>query len=339
MNTHRNNSLDTLRGISCIFVILIHYPFPGMWGAIIKSICRTSIPFFFMLSGYFTNKNNINDTSIEIVKRGKKTALILIGASMFSLLMEYIIFFRGQSVYSLIENYVDIGIIWRLIIWNDTGNVTHLWFLFALLYCYLIFYCLLFFISSKNNFILIDITAIFLWVVLIIFSEILPSVGHSVDVYYYRNALFTGFPFFWFGFRLKTKPLPLQRYIKFRLAFISGIGIVIIERLFIGSIENSIGISILSVVTFVEAVNYPAWGESNVLASLGREYSLLIYILHWFIYVEYKIINELQFLNRYWYYIISPIFVILYSVAAAIVVKKAYSLLKGLFRDTMSSKV
>ena len=93
MNTRRNVSLDILRGVSCIFVILIHYPFPGMWGAQIKSICRTAIPFFFMLSGYYTNKIDSLNIREEIVKRIRKTVNICIGATVFSLLMEYIIYF------------------------------------------------------------------------------------------------------------------------------------------------------------------------------------------------------------------------------------------------------
>ena len=330
MNTHRNYSLDILRGISCIFVILIHYPFPGMWGAIIKSICRTAIPFFFMLSGFFTNKNETSSTRLEIIKRIKKTIIICAGASVFSLLMEYIFFFRGQSVYSFFKNYFNIGKIWRLIIWNDTGNINHLWFLYALLYCYLLLYCFLLLYSSKNDYRLIDITAFLLWVVLIIFSEILPFFGNSVNVIYYRNAFFTGFPFFWFGFRFKTKPFIIKNNFKF--LFFSLIGIIIFERLLIGNIENSLGITLLSVVTFMEAVNHPNWRMCKVLASLGKEYSFLIYILHWYvIYVEYKIINVMQFLNINWYSNISPVFVILYSVAAAIVVKKTFLLIKGFF--------
>ena len=329
MNTHRNYSLDTLRGISCIFVILIHYPFPGVWGAIIKSIGRTAIPFFFMLSGYYTNKNDINYTRTEIIKRVKKTTVICTGALVFSLLMEYIFFFREQSVYAFIKSYFDIDIIMRLIIWNDTGNINHLWFLFALLYCYLFLYILISH-TSTNDYRAIDITAFLLWVGLIIFTEILPASGHNTKVFYYRNAFLTGFPFFWFGFRLKTKPF--ARNINYRFAFFFGIGLIIIERLLIGNIENSLGITLLSAVTFIEACNNPSWGGHNFLAALGREYSLLIYILHWYvIYVEYKIIDELRLFNIEWYSSISPILVILYSVAAAIVVKKTLLLVKGSF--------
>ena len=329
MNTHRNNSLDTLRGISCIFVILIHYPFPGTWGAQIKSICRTAIPFFFILSGYYTNKNDAISTRKEIGKRIKKTIKICAGATVFSLLMEYLFFFRGQPADVFIENYFGAGKIWKLIIWNDTGEITHLWFLFALLYCYFFVFGVLLLYSSKDDYGIVDISAFSLWVILIVLSAILPLCGKSVNLIYYRNALFSGFPFFWLGFRLKTKPS--KRVINFKFAFFAGIGIVLIERLFIGNIQNSLGITILSVVTFAEAVNNPAWGECHVLASLGREYSLLIYILHWYIiYVEYKIISELH-LDNGWYSNISPIFVILYSVLAAIVVKKCVVAGKRIF--------
>lgn len=196
MNTRRNYSLDVLRGIACIFVILIHYPFPGMPGGIIKSICRTAIPFFFMLSGYFTNKNDKKRTNAEIVRRLKKTIYICIGATVFSLLMEYIIYFRGQSINKFIEHYFAIDKIRRLIIWNDTADITHLWFLYALLYCYIFLYIFLIFNASGKGYRIMDITVLLLWVGLIVFSEILPACGIRFDHIYYRNALFTGFPFF-----------------------------------------------------------------------------------------------------------------------------------------------
>lgn len=330
MNTHRNYSLDTLRGISCIFVILIHYPFPGIWGAIIKNICRTAIPFFFMLSGYYTNKNDIKKTRIEITKRIHKTTYVCAGAVVFSLLMEYIFFFRGQSVYAFIKNYFDVEKILKLIIWNDTGDITHLWFLFALIYCYLFAYVIFLFITSQNDYRKVDITTFLIWMTLIIFAEILPFSGHKIDVFYFRNAYLMGVPFFWLGFRLKPKCFDINN--NFRFVFFTGIGITIIERILIGNIETSLGITLLSVAIFIEAVNNPAREGSNVLTTLGREYSLLIYILHWYvIYVEYTIIDVLQLSDFHWYLNISPIFVILYSIAAAIVVKKLFLLIKGLF--------
>ena len=267
MNTHRNYSLDTLRGIACIFVILGHYPFPGTWGAIIKSICRTSIPFFFMLSGYYSNKNDKNRTRIEIAKRIHKTIYVCAGAMVFSLIMEYIFFFRGQSLHAFIEHYFNASAILRLIIWNDTGEITHLWFLFALIYCYLFVYVLFSFNISQNDYRIVGITAFLIWVVLIICSEILPFSGHAIDIFYYRNAYLMGLPFFWLGFRLKTHSVTLK--IDFRFAFFSGFIITALERLFVGNIETSLGITILSIVTFIEAVNNPAWGESIPYSSIS----------------------------------------------------------------------
>lgn len=105
-----------------------------------------------------------------------------------------------------VNHYFNAAALRRLLIWNDTGSITHLWFLFALLYCYLFLYFILLPGTSKIDYRVIDVTAFLLWVVLIVFSEVLPIFSNNVNVIYYRNALFTGFPFFWFGLRLKTKP-------------------------------------------------------------------------------------------------------------------------------------
>ena len=45
--------MDFLKGLACIFVVLMHCEFPGMTGVIVQAISRFSVPFFFMVSGYF----------------------------------------------------------------------------------------------------------------------------------------------------------------------------------------------------------------------------------------------------------------------------------------------
>ena len=49
----RWNSLDCLKGIACIAVVLIHYNFPGDFGLAVKSFCRFAVPVFLIISGFF----------------------------------------------------------------------------------------------------------------------------------------------------------------------------------------------------------------------------------------------------------------------------------------------
>lgn len=51
--TKRNSMLDLLRFISCLFVVLIHCPLPGLLGTAIITFGRYAVPFFLMISGWY----------------------------------------------------------------------------------------------------------------------------------------------------------------------------------------------------------------------------------------------------------------------------------------------
>ena len=50
---HYNYCLDFIKGLACIFVVLMHCEFPGVTGVAVQAISRFCVPFFFMVSGYF----------------------------------------------------------------------------------------------------------------------------------------------------------------------------------------------------------------------------------------------------------------------------------------------
>lgn len=49
----KNRCLNFFKGLGCIFVIFIHFPFPGEIGRIISGLARFAVPLFFMISGYY----------------------------------------------------------------------------------------------------------------------------------------------------------------------------------------------------------------------------------------------------------------------------------------------
>lgn len=52
-NRSENLLLNTMKGIACLLVILIHCPMPGMVGNVFAKVGLSSVPFFMMISGYF----------------------------------------------------------------------------------------------------------------------------------------------------------------------------------------------------------------------------------------------------------------------------------------------
>ena len=56
----RFRSIDCMKGISCLAVVLIHYNFPGDLGIAIKTLSRFAVPVFFAISGFFLVSPNDN---------------------------------------------------------------------------------------------------------------------------------------------------------------------------------------------------------------------------------------------------------------------------------------
>lgn len=50
----RNRTFDLFKWVAALFVLLLHVPFPGDVGGTVRMFARWAVPFFFMVSGYFT---------------------------------------------------------------------------------------------------------------------------------------------------------------------------------------------------------------------------------------------------------------------------------------------
>lgn len=87
-----NYCLDFIKGMACIFVVLMHVEFPGLTGTAVQAISRFSVPFFFMVSGYFCfrqflqksdDKNAAVNGGLIIRKKTLHIAKITLYASLF----------------------------------------------------------------------------------------------------------------------------------------------------------------------------------------------------------------------------------------------------------------
>ncbi|WP_394927032.1 acyltransferase family protein [uncultured Robinsoniella sp.] len=74
-----NYFLNYLKGLACMGIVLVHCRFPQAPGAIITAFARSGIPFFFMLSGYYTFYADRETTLAVTGRRIKKTVQLLAG--------------------------------------------------------------------------------------------------------------------------------------------------------------------------------------------------------------------------------------------------------------------
>lgn len=208
----RNRTLDMVKAICAYAVVLLHVHFPGNAGIIANVLARFAVPMFFMVSGYFCFRGD--DT--EFIRTGKKIRHVL---------KLMIVAFPVCCLWELIQNHIDGASqkewlealvsgehIRQFLLYNNSSQVKwHLWFLPALLYCYLLFALAARFRICKQAYVLIP-------VLLLIhfgmeeFSTFLFPEKHF-RVMQFRNYLFTGFPFFMLGHLIHRHQEKLEAWV------------------------------------------------------------------------------------------------------------------------------
>ncbi len=156
-----------------------------------------------------------------------------------------------------------------------------LWFLFALLYCYIIFY----FVNKVNcyklAYILIPVL-IFLHIVTRGIIQHFQLVDETLNIAFYRNFIFMGFPFFMLGNLLhKYQQKIVSKITNKKLIALIFIGIMLscFERLFV-VLELYIGTVIATICIFIFAIKNPKKKIVPIIEKIGDKYSLVIYIMH-----------------------------------------------------------
>ena len=280
----RNYSLDTLKLICAIFVIFIHTPQPDIWGSYITPLIRCAVPIFFMISGYFTYGKK--DIKYTIHKR--ITQLLTIFAIVFLFYFSLFLIANGRD--SL--EHLSILLSYNFILLNSVPYSMHLWYIIAYIYVLLIILLVDRFNLYKWLFF---ITPILLLTALTIgkYSEII--LGHTFPTNYTRNFLFTGLPFFTLGMIIKkVNQLPN--------IYTAGVSCVLfyvlgyIEVLHVKNLGDFYASTIfLSLSIFILFLNIKHV-KDNIFSKVGREDSLYIYLMHFFIATGVTLLS-----NKYTY--------------------------------------
>lgn len=269
----RNKALDQLRFLAAIFVVLIHSPLPGTAGVFIEALARIAVPLFFMISGYYASNNN----RATLIRKMKKTAVMLGIAVVLYFAWEMLWSIYHGTTAEKLQLYFSIQTLAETIVLNTGVLLGHLWFLLALLYCY----CIYAFCIQKAPFSVRKGIAMTLLAGFFIVKELLKWNGVADPVYYVRNFLFMGLPFFLLGEAIKQKKEWLLSIKPVVLAIVAlvGLGAAITERLYVGCCDLYLGTVPAIAAIFILAQRPTAW-TSSWLAKLGRQYAADIYIIH-----------------------------------------------------------
>ena len=181
-------------------------------------------------------------------------------------------------------NIFKIDSIFKYIVFNVSPAGVHLWFLEALLYCYILFYifCKLD-IKPKILYYLIP----FLLYGTLLLCEVSTFMQVNIENMYYRNFLFMGLPFFTLGYLVRDKQDEISEMFSNSFLILSIIGmalLVILESSIVGTCDLYIGTIFLSLAIFIWSVKNPQKLKLKISSWIGANLYSYMYFLHILIY-------------------------------------------------------
>lgn len=346
INKNYNYCLDFMKGMACLFVVWMHCEFPGKIGIIVQAISRFCVPFFFMVSGYFSgNISKIilySDKGVHINRKIKHILKITLLATLFYYIWAVTcnLIWHDKSLNASISQMA----IW--LFFNQPIIVSgHLWFLFALLYDYILVYALDGKINKNSLYTLGAIALALLYIlgqgchllgVQISIPEFMRSgFGReipefvSIPNFIYRNWLIEGFAFFMLGKWIKEKQdkINVSNVTLFTIIVVATF-LCLVERQIMGR-DFGVNICTLPQVSalFLYAVKNPEL-HAGFIQRIGRDCSMLVYILHMFVWEiiarTYEIMSISNSIAQY----LLPIFVVFVSILFALTFNRIVSIFK-----------
>ena len=266
----------------------MHCEFPGVLGTAVQAISRFCVPFFFMVSGFFCFRPLLHDpdskTVLEANWRGQNSlvirkkvlhiAKITLYASLFYLVFVLLL----QAVFHNQDFAIGKRAIFSWAILNKPFVIAgQYWFLFALLYAYIFYWVLERLHLRKFAYVL----AAILFVVYVLLAQGAHLAGYGIPNMIYRNWLIEAFPYFMLGhwiYENQEKITISNKSLK-TIIIISTL-LCWVERWFLG---RDFGVNIVTIpqvfALFVYGVKNPTRNE-GVIQRLGRDCSMMVYILH-----------------------------------------------------------
>ena len=250
----RIQSIEVCRLVASIAVVFIHCRMPGNLGEIANGLARFAVPFFFIVSGYFS----FHATTEQIRKRILGIVKINIVSTLLYLLWKgykarYIF---CQNLFLWFKETLSIRNIASWIFLNTNPFSEHLWYLnaaficYCLLYLYVIWKC-----NSKISFNPLYQAAFALLAIHLIFGTFATAAQYEFPNFIYRNALFFGFPMFAIGLFLREyqdkifavfHPTKTALYI----IILAGCILTLLERFGFGKLDLHIG-NIITVIALM----------------------------------------------------------------------------------------
>lgn len=273
----RNRTFDLFKWAAALFVLLLHVPFPGDVGGTVRMFARWAVPFFFMVSGYFTYGAVQREDAGRLVRRMRRLLRIFVPAAGFYALWCCFLL-SDKTPAAFFKSHYAMKNVVSFFLLNNTQSKPHLWFIPALIYCYGV--VLLLMKMHRTHWLR---WAPLLLVVPLVLGEVVVGMLHrEVAAQYSRNAWFTGLPCFALGLLFKEAETQIKRLGRKwpALGVLVGLALSVLEYRYLNdSADLYLGPLVAAVSLFLLAQNVTCtWENPFVLYAEGS--ALAIYILH-----------------------------------------------------------
>ena len=296
METKRNVMLNFLKGFACISVVLIHVPFPGKVGEIVKCTSAYAVPLFFLIAGYFSFGKDEKVIKIRLIKMIK---LFCFAVVMFFLFQGSLEIYLHALPEWLAENF-NIKALVRMVFFCTIGFAGALWYLIAQIEAYVLWFFVVKYRKENLMVKLIPLLLILYYVIAVVVAR--KGLDWSVKANFITGCL----PWFTLGYYIHQ--LPKQRVgeiknIYLLAAFLIGLAMSISSAVFdMRIILYPIGHILYATSLFLVGVKYPENCPIKCIAWIGDKLSLWIYIFHiptsFFAWQVIKILSRIDTIAR-----------------------------------------
>lgn len=326
----RNGIIDFFKYISAIGVILVHIPLPGACGLLMNAIGVCGVGFFYIITGYACWGTDKDLMCRKILKRLRRNGIITVIA-----VAVYFVFawFYKKRIYALypLKRALHLPVTYlRMIFLGDFELIygAALWFMIALLYCYIIFYIIVRFDLKK----LVYIMTIPLLIIRIVVDTYVNS--YPVSWHLSGNLIVGALPMVCLGYVIADQKERLKNIKNWALilcGILSTLAMFLTVLFSIGHLNISQPFKILCAASiFVYGINNPDRHICKPIEKCGRQDTLLIYLSHFIILM---LLSDFMYSHRIpqkqlqWYL---PLTVIVTSLLLARLVSVCINLFKKL---------
>ena len=316
--------------IACIFVIFLHINFPGILGDITEMIARFAVPFFFMISGYFLISDDKKFTYLDIRRKVKRRIIrlcVLLALSVI-LFFTFEIYINRNCLSTFLSNTFNLKRIIAFFFFNEPFFGGHLWFILALIYCYVFIYLFPRLFIGKNAWLclLSAVLVINIFINIIFYQYDWKVFDIPLSHYwFYRNWLLEALPFVSLGMLLRrnTKSMMnLKNWLIITLLIASFV-VMVLEGLFYRKVLHAYPIFCLFNIVFCLSIFALAIKKPLILCNcsllrIKGKWTTVVYIIHpILITIVTSLFTVLHFEGLAAEYL-KPIFVVIFSVSLSI---------------------